>query len=75
MATPRLTPEQIAQVSGLVAQYIATQRERYASRAVPLSIQQKAAVDGFFSPQLLDGTGVEKCQFGNLSSMKFLETF
>jgi hypothetical protein len=34
MATPRLTPEQIAQVSGLVAQYIATQRERYASRAV-----------------------------------------
>jgi hypothetical protein len=36
MATPRLTPEQIAQVSGIVAQYIATQRERYASRAVPL---------------------------------------
>ena len=56
MATPRLTPEQIAQVSGLVAQYIATQRERYASRAVPLSVQQRAAMDGFFSPQLLDGT-------------------
>jgi hypothetical protein len=44
MATPRLTPEQIAQVSGLVAQYIATQRERYASRAVPLSVQQRAAI-------------------------------
>src|ERR1700682_2079873 len=56
MATPRLTPEQIAQVSGLVAQYIATQRERYASRAVPLSVQQRAAMDGFFSPGLLDGT-------------------
>src|ERR1700736_6524705 len=56
MATPRLTPEQIAQVSGLVAQYIATQRERYASRAVPLSVQQRAAMDGFFSPRLLDGT-------------------
>src|SRR6266853_2466547 len=56
MATPRLTPEQIAQVSGLVAQYIANQRGRYASRAVSLSVQQRAAVDGFFSPQLLDGT-------------------
>src|SRR5256885_7189993 len=56
MATPRLTPAQIAQVSGLVAQYIATQRERYASRAVPSSLQQRATMDGFFSPQLLDGT-------------------
>jgi hypothetical protein len=53
MATPRLTPEQIAQVSVLVAQYIATQRERYVSRAVPLSVQHRAAMDGFFSPQLL----------------------
>jgi hypothetical protein len=56
MATPRLTPEQIAQVSGLVAQYITTQRERYASRAIQLSAQQRAAMDGFFASQLLDGT-------------------
>jgi hypothetical protein len=56
MATPQLTYEQIAQVSGLVAQYIATQREKYASRAVPLSAQQRTAMDGFFSPQLLAGT-------------------
>jgi len=54
MPTPRLTPEQIAQVSGLVAQYIGTQRERYRPRAVPLSAQQKAAMAEFFSPQLLD---------------------
>jgi hypothetical protein len=54
MATPRLTPAQIAQVSGLVAQYIATQRERYASRAVPTSLQQRAAMNGFFTPQLLE---------------------
>ena len=46
----------IDQVSGVVAQYIATQHERYASRAVPLSAQQKAAMDGFFSSQHLDGT-------------------
>src|SRR5216683_2595661 len=56
MATPRLTPAQIAQVSGLVAQYIATQRKMYAFRALQSSVQQRAAMDGFFSPQLLDGT-------------------
>jgi len=55
MATPRLTPAQIAQVSGLVAQYIATQREMYAFRALQSSVEQRAAMDGFFSPQLLDG--------------------
>jgi len=46
MATPRLTPEQMAQVSGLVEQYIATQRERYASRAVPSSLQLSPVLDG-----------------------------
>jgi hypothetical protein len=54
-ATPRLTADQIAQVSGLVAQYISTQREKYASRAIALSAQQKAAMTGFFSPHLLEG--------------------
>jgi hypothetical protein len=54
MATPRLTPGQIAHVSGLVAQYIAIQREKYAPRAIALSAQQKAAMNGFFSPQLLE---------------------
>jgi len=54
MVTPHLTPEQIAQVSGLVAQYITTQREKYTPRAIPLSAQQKAKMAGFFLPQLLD---------------------
>jgi hypothetical protein len=54
METPRLTPDQIAQVSGLVSQYISTQREKYATRAIPLSAQQKAAMTGFFSPHLLE---------------------
>ena len=55
MATPRLTADQIAQVSGLVSQYISTQRGKYSPRAVPLSAQQRAAMNGFFSPQLLEG--------------------
>jgi len=56
MPTPRLTPDQITQVSGLVTQYISTQREKYAPRAIPLSVQQQAVLKGFFSPQVLDGT-------------------
>jgi len=54
MATPSLTPEQIAQVSELVAQYITSQRETYTSRAVSLSVQQRATMTGFFSLKLLD---------------------
>lgn len=56
MGTPRLTPDQIGQVSGLVSQYISTRREKYTRRATPLSAQQKATMDGFFAPGLLDGT-------------------
>jgi hypothetical protein len=56
MATTRLTPDQINQVLGLVVQYIASQREKYAPRAIPLAAQQKAAMAGFFSQQLLEGT-------------------
>jgi hypothetical protein len=53
---PRLTPEQIDQVSGLVAQYIVAQRERYGPRAIALSAQQRVAIGGFFSPQILEST-------------------
>jgi hypothetical protein len=55
---PRLNPEQIAQVSGLLAQYIETERKSYAPRAVPLSAEQKQAMAGFFSPQLTGDTRV-----------------
>jgi hypothetical protein len=56
MATPKLTPDQITQVSGLVAEYISMQRDKYAPRAVPLSAQQRAAVAAFCSPELLGNT-------------------
>jgi len=56
MPTPQLTPDRIAQVSGLVAQYISMQQETYGHRAVRLSAQQRAAMWGFFSPQLLEST-------------------
>jgi hypothetical protein len=48
MPSPRLTSEQVSQVSGLVSQYISAQREKYGSRAIPLSAQQKALMAAFF---------------------------
>jgi hypothetical protein len=56
MGTPKLSPGQIADVSNFVAQYISAQRDLYLTRAVPLTAQQKASVQGFFRPQLLDAT-------------------
>jgi hypothetical protein len=56
MATPKLTPDQIAKVSELVAGYISAQRLKYAPRAVALSAQQRAMVAAFFSPELLGNT-------------------
>jgi hypothetical protein len=56
MPTPELTPDHIVEVFGLVTQYISAQRERYAPRAIPLSVQQKTVLKGFFSSQVLDGT-------------------
>ena len=56
MATPNLSHVQIAQLSSLVAQYIATQQGRYISAAAPLSVQHKTSMAGFFTPQILAET-------------------
>jgi hypothetical protein len=49
-----LTPEQIAQVSGLVAGYITDQREKALPLAILLSPAQRTSMDGFFLPQVLN---------------------
>jgi len=54
MASPQLTPELIAEVSSLVAGYITAQREKALPLAVPLSPAQRASMEGFFLPQVLD---------------------
>jgi hypothetical protein len=74
MATPRLSPDQITQVSGLVAGYISSQREKYAPRAVPLSAQQRAAVASFFSPELLGGTRLLVLQGKRVANPDFYPT-
>jgi hypothetical protein len=70
-ATPALTPEQIAQVSGLVVQYISTQRDKYAPDATALSPQQRAAVGPFFSQKVLDGTRLLVLQGARVANPDF----
>lgn len=53
MVSSQLTADHIAQVSGLVAEYIA-RREKALPSAVPLSPTQRASMDEFFLPQVLD---------------------
>jgi hypothetical protein len=53
-SVPPLAPEQIAQVSGLVAQYITAQRGKYAPRAVPLSDQQREPLEPYFAGEVLN---------------------
>jgi hypothetical protein len=56
--TPKLTPDQVAQVSELVAGYISAQRGKYAPRAIPLSTQQRAPLEPFFAREVLDNVRV-----------------
>jgi len=58
MAGPKPTSEQIAQVSALVGEYIAGQRERFSPQAAPLAAAQRAARVSFFLPQVLDSVRV-----------------
>jgi len=58
MATPKLTPDQIGQVSELVAGYISAQRAKYAPRAIPLSAKLRAPLEPFFTPEVLDSVRV-----------------
>jgi hypothetical protein len=58
MGSPEHTSEQIGQVSGLVADYISTQRRKAESQALPLSSSQTSSLQRFFSQELLDTTRV-----------------
>jgi hypothetical protein len=58
MASPKLTREQVTLISGMVAQYIAEQRQKYLPLAHPLNPGQREAMDGFFSDELLNSVNV-----------------
>jgi hypothetical protein len=54
MKMTNLPPWLVAWLSRLVARYISWQRAKYFPAAEPLSAEQKAAMAGFFSTELLD---------------------
>jgi hypothetical protein len=58
MNMPQLTTQQVAQLSGLVSQYITAQRDEFLGRCTPLTQEQQTAMYGFFSPHLLDAVRV-----------------
>jgi len=58
MTNPRLTAKHIAHVSGLVSRYIVAQHDEFLEGCAPLSPEQRAAMNGFFSPHLLDDVRV-----------------
>jgi hypothetical protein len=68
MAIPQLSPEQIHHVSGLVADYIQTQRQNYGARGVNLPTGLRVEVNPFFRSDVLNTTRVvvlEKETVGN----------
>src|ERR1039457_4609611 len=58
MGSSQLTLQKIVQISGFVSQYITAQRVKFLGRCVPLTREQRAAMDGFLSPNLLEGVRV-----------------
>lgn len=56
MPLPALSPEQLDQISGLLGEYIAGQRNRFRSRAEHVSAAQKSVLGPFFRPDLLEST-------------------
>jgi len=58
MPPPKLSPEQINQVSASVAEYIASQRDRFRERATNLSPAKKSALKEFFRSDLLEATRI-----------------
>jgi hypothetical protein len=54
-----------------VSKYITTQRHKYGSRAIPLSVQQRAGMNLFFSSEVLDTTRLLVLQGERVSNPDF----
>jgi hypothetical protein len=71
MATPDLSAMQIAQISGLVANYIRAQRELYAARTSALPADLRVQMNGFFRPDMLNSTRVVVLQNERVANPDF----
>jgi hypothetical protein len=75
MATPQLSAGQIEQVSRVVAEYIASQRQRFLNRSAKLSGAQKAAIGGFFRADLLETTQIVVLEPERIGNPEFYTMF
>jgi hypothetical protein len=71
MGTPQLTSQHIVQISGFVSQYITAQRDKFIRRCDPLTREQRAAMDGFFPPNFLDGVGIISLDWHRVANPSF----
>lgn len=56
MDLSKIPPGMIGQVAGMVADYISSSRKKYGANAVPLTPEQRAAMQPFFPSEILDQT-------------------
>ena len=56
MDLSKIPPGLIGQVAGMVADYIISNRKKYAANGQPLTPDQRAAMQPFFPPEILDKT-------------------
>ena len=71
MALPQLTLEQVQQLSAAVAHYIASQREAFLPASVALTLEQRGTMEGFFVPEILDGTRLVVLQNSRVQNPDF----
>lgn len=56
MDLTKISPGLIGQVAGMVADYISGSRKKYGANAVPLTPEQRVAMQPFFPAEILDQT-------------------
>lgn len=71
MISPRLTSEQVQQVSTAVAQYVASQREVFLPKGLPVSAEQRVAMQSFFAPEVLDAVRLIVLRGGQVQNPGF----
>jgi hypothetical protein len=58
MDLSKIPPGMIGQVAGMVADYISSSRNKYLANAVPLTPEQRAAMQPFFPAEILEQTKI-----------------
>jgi hypothetical protein len=56
MDLSKIPPGMIGQVAGMVTDYISSSRKKYGAKVVPLTPEQRTAMQPFFPPEILEQT-------------------